>query len=627
MELLEGETLRGRLARGPFPVAKAVELAEQICQGLAAAHGKGIVHRDLKPENLFLTREGPKILDFGLARRVGGLEGGEAASPRTRSGLVLGTVGYLSPEQARGEAADARSDVFALGTVLYEMLSGRRAFRKETAAETLTAILKEEPPELVVPGGLVPAALGRIVRRCLEKDPEDRFQSARDVAFALDATSETWEGSGQGSRESRGQRVSRRWVVPAMAAVALAALLVGALAERLWQRPPESGRAARVVRSQIDLPSDRPLFGPRSPGSHGAGPQPRRDAPRVDVSSADPLMCSLPSAPGYRRGDAAAGGREATSRSFSGRSLDRVPLQRRRQAAVAQGPRRGGLPVDVAELSRVPMGATWGLDDRIYLGSLVKGLQAVPAEGGPLRDVTTIDPGREVAHRLPSVLPGRRELLVTVPANLYGLKTRIEVVSLATGKRKVVVEDGGDGRYLPSGHLVFVRQGVLMAAPFDLGRLELAAPPVSVIGALSQALNAPGEAGNSGAAQFAASDRGFSPMPRVACSRILRSSCFSWTGRAAPNHCPASTGRWSALSSASRPTAGFSPSTSRRGRASSGCSMPASDLPRLVRQRHRRLPAVEPGREAARRGLVGGRTHAALDRARREGRVGAPHDD
>ena len=205
MELLEGETLRGRLARGPFPVAKAVELAEQICQGLAAAHGKGIVHRDLKPENLFLTREGPKILDFGLARRVGGLEGGEAASPRTRSGLVLGTVGYLSPEQARGEAADARSDVFALGTVLYEMLSGRRAFRKETAAETLTAILKEEPPELVVPGGLVPAALGRIVRRCLEKDPEDRFQSARDVAFALDATSETWEGSGQGSLRAEGR--------------------------------------------------------------------------------------------------------------------------------------------------------------------------------------------------------------------------------------------------------------------------------------------------------------------------------------------------------------------------------------------------------------------------------------
>jgi len=251
MELLEGETLRARLGRGPLPVVKAVELAEQICQGLAAAHQKGIVHRDLKPENLFLTRDGLKILDFGLARRTGGLEGGEGTAPRTRSGLVLGTVGYLSPEQARGEPADARSDVFALGAVLYEMLSGRRAFQRETEAETLTAILKEDAPDLVVAGGPVPSGLGRIVRRSLEKDPEDRFHSAHDLGLALELASSP--GSGLVAAAAKLRPTWQRWLV--RGAFLLAGIgLVGSavtVGRRLERRPATSFKRITYRRGSV----------------------------------------------------------------------------------------------------------------------------------------------------------------------------------------------------------------------------------------------------------------------------------------------------------------------------------------------------------------------------------------
>jgi Tol biopolymer transport system component len=195
-ELLEGETLRERMARGPVPARKAAEIAARVAHGLAAAHGKHIVHRDLKPDNVFLTRDGRvKILDFGLAKVKGPLgvdtdadtlvqrPAGEATSP----GLLLGTAAYMAPEQVRGEEADGRSDVFALGAILYEMLTHRRAFARGSMAETLSAILREDPPDMARLSGAVPRALQSVLRRCLEKDPADRFQSARDLGFALDA--------------------------------------------------------------------------------------------------------------------------------------------------------------------------------------------------------------------------------------------------------------------------------------------------------------------------------------------------------------------------------------------------------------------------------------------------------
>lgn len=238
-ELLEGETLRERLAGGALPARKAVEIAVQIARGLAAAHERGIVHRDLKPENLFLTRDGRvKILDFGLARLTahGASSPSElAAAPTllsggTEPGMVMGTAGYMSPEQVQGLPADHRADLFALGAVLYEMLSGRRAFQRGTAAETMAAVLREEPPDLAKSGKTVPAGLDALVRHCLEKAPGERFQSARDLAFALERLTGSASGAAAGP-PVRALRRSARWL-PLLLAGGLALLAVGYLAGR-----------------------------------------------------------------------------------------------------------------------------------------------------------------------------------------------------------------------------------------------------------------------------------------------------------------------------------------------------------------------------------------------------------
>ena len=222
MELLEGETLRDRVSRGAVPVRKALEYAIQIARGLGAAHDKGLVHRDLKPENIFLLEDGQlKILDFGLARSgappaaagVGGTSAGETVAALTDAGTVMGTVGYMAPEQIKGQGADARADLFAFGAVLYEMLTGRRAFQRDTSAETMTAILRDDPPDLDTIRGDIPPAIDRIVRHSLEKNPRERFQTARDVAFAL----ETLSGSNVSSSAAAAVKgdARRRWLRPA----------------------------------------------------------------------------------------------------------------------------------------------------------------------------------------------------------------------------------------------------------------------------------------------------------------------------------------------------------------------------------------------------------------------------
>ena len=230
MELLEGETLRERLEAGPIPVRKAIDYAVQVAHGLAAAHDKGIVHRDVKPDNVFVTSDDRvKILDFGLAKLVQPvpalLSGSMMATGirQTAPGMLMGTVAYMSPEQVRGVAADHRADIFALGTLLYEMLTGRVAFQRETPAETLSAILRDEPADL---DGLGQPGIDRLIRRCLEKNPAARFQSALDFAFALESLSSA--GPGALAALSRGARMGAReriaWTVAALAVVAAAAV-------------------------------------------------------------------------------------------------------------------------------------------------------------------------------------------------------------------------------------------------------------------------------------------------------------------------------------------------------------------------------------------------------------------
>lgn len=256
-ELLEGRSLRAELESGPLSSRKATDYAAQIAQGLAAAHEKNIVHRDLKPDNIFITKEGRvKILDFGLAKLAPGAQGDKGdpegltlTSSPTEAGVVMGTAGYMAPEQVRGAAVDSRTDIFAFGAVLYEMVSGQRAFRRDTAAETMTAILKDDPPELNDLAHPVSPGLERIVRRCLEKQPEQRFQSAKDLAFALEAlTGTTTKSAAQVAIatpvEVEKTKKPRWWAFAGIAAVALAA--GAALGWYLHPKPAPQATFTRV---------------------------------------------------------------------------------------------------------------------------------------------------------------------------------------------------------------------------------------------------------------------------------------------------------------------------------------------------------------------------------------------
>ena len=258
MELLAGQTLRERLTDGAVPVRKAVEIAVQIARGLGAAHDKGLVHRDLKPENVFLLEDGQvKILDFGLARQTNpsGQSGAAETIAATDPGIVMGTIGYMAPEQVRGQAVDARADVFAFGVVLYEMVSGGRAFQRETSADTMTAILTQEPPELAGSRPDLSPELDRIIRHCLEKNSSQRFQSARDVAFALEALSGS-TSSGREQAASASAPRARRALSPLVAM----ALVVAAAAAGVAGGRDDGHGGARIadvhhadVRAAVDL--------------------------------------------------------------------------------------------------------------------------------------------------------------------------------------------------------------------------------------------------------------------------------------------------------------------------------------------------------------------------------------
>jgi eukaryotic-like serine/threonine-protein kinase len=255
-ELLEGETLREQLKRGKLIVRKAIDFGVQVARGLSAAHEKGIVHRDLKPENLFVTKDGRvKILDFGLAKLTQPQSGSENSAPtaggETEPGAIMGTVGYMSPEQVRGQSADHRTDIFSFGAILYEMLAGKRAFQKPTSPETMSAILNEDPASISQVTTSIPPALQRVVHRCLEKNPEQRFQSASDLAFALEALS---EGSGFGSAAtipkpaSTGNRIL--WLV--VTTVIVIALTTAFFLWRRWAvNRASQGRHGEIVHRQL----------------------------------------------------------------------------------------------------------------------------------------------------------------------------------------------------------------------------------------------------------------------------------------------------------------------------------------------------------------------------------------
>ena len=477
MELLEGNTLRERLAGGALPQRKAVEYAAQIASGLAAAHDKGIVHRDLKPDNLFVTSDGRvKILDFGLAALVEASPEDLSHSPTrerpTDPGTVLGTAGYMSPEQARGQKADARSDVFSLGCVLYEMLSGKRAFRRETTAETLTAILREDPPSLSEVTPPLSASLERMLLHCLEKRPEDRFQSARDLAFDLQAMSDA-TGSGTGGRTggpmpTRG-RLRWLWPVATMTSLCVAA---GALLVRGPVSPMDDRRATFA---DIALP----------PG----------------VRPSDLLSDMCLSEDGRRvafAGIDKQGGRiwlrdvdSGTTRSLSGTQNARpVAWSRdgRRIVFEANGTLKSlDISTEVlTPLATMPRGGGWGLGSGSLnqAGDLVYaqwGLFHIKESGGDATVIALPDPELgEVYFQAPQFLPGGRQYLFSV-AGLTPEKSGVYVGTLGTATRRRVLPSVSWAAFAPQGYLLSRRGPALFAQRFDPVRLELSGEPEQIL--------------------------------------------------------------------------------------------------------------------------------------------------
>ncbi|MFP5284359.1 MAG: protein kinase domain-containing protein, partial [Thermoanaerobaculia bacterium] len=473
-ELLEGETLRARLAGGALPVRKAVDVAVQTARGLAAAPGQGIVHRDLKPENLFLTRDGQvKILDFGLARlplpdSASGLAAATTV-PGTEPGVVMGTVGYMAPEQARGLPVDHRADLFSLGAVLYEMLTGRRAFQGGSAVDVLGAILRHDPPELAgADGRSIPLAVELVVRHCLEKDREARFQSARDFAFALEALSGSSSTLPAAAPASRRQRIVRG----AAAAHLLGLLTLGAAAglSRI-----SNGRRAPLLAAVL-APQGTELYSFPSAVLSPDGSRlvlvatgaDSRTSLWVRSLDADPPRL-LAGTAGAVRPFWSPDGKDIAF--FADGKLKRIPAEGGAVQTVAAAPTGAG--------------GAWGRDGTIlFAPTILSPLWRVGAGGGTAVPVTRLDPARrDTSHRSPVFLPDPKSFLLFVRTD--GDRSGIYAGSLGSPDLRFLLPSTSNALYAPPGHLLFVREGNLMAQRFDAGSLELSGEPVAVAEGIS----------------------------------------------------------------------------------------------------------------------------------------------
>ena len=501
MELVEGETLAERTARGPLSVNEALTISQQIAEALEAAHEKGVIHRDLKPANIKVDAEGRvKVLDFGLAKAFADEvpEGELSASPTlsrdaTRAGVILGTAAYMSPEQAKGRAVDKRTDIFSFGIVLYEMLTGKRAFAGEDVSDVLASIIKTEPEWKALPADLDPRVQNLLVR-CLRKDRRKRL---RDIGDARNEIEETLAEPGTVlAAEGEKPKATFQWQV-------IASLFAVALLATLWILWPTETTPESPVRLSVKL---------------GAG---NHQLALFDGSGAAAVLSPDGKTLAFV-GRTPDGASQLFIRSLD--NLEATPLSGTENArepffspdglwlsfftvdALKKVSLQGGAVLTIAGVSN-GRGGTWGPDDTIvYTPSTTTGLYRVPAAGGTPVELTQLSEG-ERSHRWPWFLPSGKAVLFMSQAQgeSYDDGT-IESVLLETRERRVLHRGGTHPRYAPSGHLLFAHQATLFAMPFDADRIEPAGEPSPVLGGV---LTYGGTSGSDdGASQFAFSGNG-----------------------------------------------------------------------------------------------------------------------
>jgi serine/threonine-protein kinase len=507
MELVEGPTLADRIATGPIAIGEAIPIARQIADALEAAHERGIIHRDLKPANIKVSDDGAvKVLDFGLAKALDPQDASpsSAATPTittpamTGMGMILGTAAYMSPEQAKGRVVDKRSDVWAFGCVLYEMLTARRAFDGEDVTDTIAAVVRGDPDWSALPAD-APPQIRLLLKRCLEKDRRARVS---DIGVARFLMNEPTATADPGEASSAAPAARRSWVTALAAGLILGtALVAGAWALSL-RRP---AAAARPVAFTLTPPATEPLLAQVNDHDVAISPDGSLIVYRsfseatqshlVVRAIGDIALRPLPGTDNARFPFVSPDGRWVGF--FSGPDLCKVPIA-------------GGARVVIARLNGAPRGASWGDDDFIVVATAESaGLQRVPANGGEIKRLTQGDVSKGEFHGFPHVLPGSKDVLFTSFVGQF-LTATVEAVDVATGARKIVIPSGTDASYA-SGYLVYANidsstdaqsrfRASLRAVRFDLSRVETVGDSVSAFDAVS--------VGTTAAANYGLSRRG-----------------------------------------------------------------------------------------------------------------------